>query len=217
MDQLIHEVDLMSSYALTPVGHALTQSALKNNCIPVKEERYADYTVQSPLHQEVDHASAAWVILHQGILGRPSSQYPEKLRQGSFLCLDDMSLTMQNFGFKWPSLFTVLGRALHRKHGYHVFNSIPHLCIITEEFFPLDLTRVISLIAILDVLVHDSAKLNSPVRPNSIHQMVTADKSFVYPPLCTWGKDATWKHPEWYKIDQWMRGQRQDLPQVGSE
>jgi hypothetical protein len=76
MDQLVREVDLMSSYeiitnpTLTPVGHALAQSALENNHIPVEEGRYADYTVQSPLHQEVDRASAAWVILHQGILSR---------------------------------------------------------------------------------------------------------------------------------------------------
>ena len=105
MDQLVHKVNLMSSYevitnpALTSVGCGLTQSALTNNCIPV-EGRYADYTVQSPLHQEVDCASAAWVILHQGILGRLSSPNPEKLRQGLFLCLDDTSLAMWNFGFK---------------------------------------------------------------------------------------------------------------------
>ena len=70
MGQLVHEVNLMSLYevitnhALTPIGCALAQSALENNCIPVGEGRYADYTVQSPLHQEVDCASAAWVILH---------------------------------------------------------------------------------------------------------------------------------------------------------
>jgi len=51
MDQLVREVDLMSSYkiitnpALTPIGRALAQSALENNRIPVGEERYADYTV----------------------------------------------------------------------------------------------------------------------------------------------------------------------------
>src|SRR5882762_5014859 len=78
MDQLIHKVNLMSSYgvmtnpALTPVGCALAQSTLENNCIPVEEGRYSDYTVQSLLHQKVDHASAAWVILHRGILDRPS-------------------------------------------------------------------------------------------------------------------------------------------------
>jgi len=165
----------------------------------------------------VDRASAAWVILHRGILGRPSSPNPEKLRQGLFLRLDDTSLAMRNFGFERPSLFTVLGRALHREHGYHIFNSIPHLCVITGKFFPLDLTCVISLIAIPDVLVHESAKLNSPVHPNSIDQMVTSDESFVYPPLHAWEKDPTWKHPEWYKIDQWMRGQRPELPRVWSE
>jgi hypothetical protein len=35
MDQLVHEV--ITNPALTPVGHALAQSALENNCIPVGE------------------------------------------------------------------------------------------------------------------------------------------------------------------------------------
>jgi len=42
--------EVMTNPTLTPVSHALTQSALKNNHIPVREGRYAEYTVQSPLH-----------------------------------------------------------------------------------------------------------------------------------------------------------------------
>ena len=97
------------------------------------------------------------------------------------------------------------------------FSSFPHLCIMTGEFFPLEISHVISLIAIPDALVHDSAKLNSPIHLNSIDQIVTSNKSSVYPPLCTWEKDPTWKHPEWYKIDKWMRGQRLEFLRVWSE
>ena len=56
--------EVITNPTLRPVSHALAQSALENNHIPVGEGRYADYTVQSPLHQEMDCASAAWVVLH---------------------------------------------------------------------------------------------------------------------------------------------------------
>jgi len=85
------------------------------------------------------------------------------------------------------------------------------------EFHPLDLTCVITLIAIPDGLVDNTAKLDSQIHLNSINQMVTLDKSFVYPPLCKWEKNPIWKHPEWYKIEQWKRGERLDLPWVWSE
>jgi hypothetical protein len=73
---------------------------------------------------------------------------------------------------------------------------------MTGEFYPLNLSHVISLITIPDALVHDSAKLDFPVCLNSIDQIVTSDKPFAYPPLCKWEKDAAWRHPEWYKIEQ---------------
>jgi hypothetical protein len=114
-------------------------------------------------------------------------------------------------------MFAELGRALHRERGYHFFNSIPHVCVITGKFHPLNLTCVITLIAIPDALIDDTAKLDSPVRCSSIDQMVTSDESFVYPPLREWEKNPAWKHPEWYKIGQWMRGERPELPQVWSE
>jgi hypothetical protein len=85
------------------------------------------------------------------------------------------------------------------------------------EFHPLDFTCVITLIAIPDVLVDNTTKLNSPIHLSSIYQMVTSDESFVYPPLHEWEKNPVWKHPEWYKIEQWKRGERPDLPQVWSE
>src|SRR5882762_4859060 len=139
------------------------------------------------------------------------------LKPGIFVRLDDTTLAKRYCGFKQPMLFAELGRALHHERGYHFFGSIPHLCVITGEFHPLDLSRVITLIAIPDALVDDTAKLDSPIRLNSIDQMVTSDKSFVYPPLREWEKNPVWKHPEWYKIEQWMRGERPDLPQVWSE
>src|SRR6202790_1241996 len=81
MNQLVHEVDMMKSYQitsnplLTSISCALFKSAMEKNRTPVEEEKYEEYTAQSPLHQDVDRASAAWVILHRGIIGRPPSQY----------------------------------------------------------------------------------------------------------------------------------------------
>jgi len=75
MNQLGHEIDIIKSYqiisnpSLTPISCALAQSAMEKNRTPVKEEKYEEYTAQSPLHQDVDRASAAWVILHRGIIG----------------------------------------------------------------------------------------------------------------------------------------------------
>jgi hypothetical protein len=39
----------------------------------------------------------------------------------------------------------------------------------------------------------------------------------VYPPLCEWEKDPGWRHPEWCKIEQWMRGERPELPGLWAE
>jgi hypothetical protein len=45
-----------------------------------------------------------------------------------------------------------------------------------------------------------------------------SDEYTVYPPLHEWEKNPAWKHPKWYKIEHWMRGERPDLlPQVWSE
>jgi len=222
MNQLGHEVDIMkfhqitSNPSLTSIGYALTQSAMEKNHTPVKEEKYEEYTAQSPLHQDVDQASAAWVILHRGIIGRPLSQHLGNLKPSTFLRLD-MTLAKLYCGFEQPMLFAELGRALHCEHSYHFFNSIPHLCVITGEFHPLNLTHVITLIAIPNALINNTAKFDSPVRLSSIDQMVTSDESFVYPPLHEWEKDPTCEHPEWYKIEQWMRGERPELPRVWSE
>jgi len=88
---------------------------------------------------------------------------------------------------------------------------------ITGKFYPLDLTCIITLIAIPNALVNNTSKLNSPVHLSSINLMVTSDESFVYPPLQGWEKNPAWKHPEWYKIKQWMRGERPELLWVWSE
>jgi hypothetical protein len=70
MNQLRHEINIMKSYqiitnpSLTPISCALAQSAMEKNCTPVEEEKYEEYTAQSPLHQDIVRVSAAWVILH---------------------------------------------------------------------------------------------------------------------------------------------------------
>jgi len=70
MNQLGHEVDIMkfhqivSNPLLTSISYVLAQSAMEKNCTPVEEEKYEEYTAQSPLHQDVVRASATWVILH---------------------------------------------------------------------------------------------------------------------------------------------------------
>jgi len=70
MNQLVHEVDMMKSYqitsnpSLTSISCALAQSAVEKNHTTAEEEKYEGYTVQSPLHQDVDQASAAWIVLH---------------------------------------------------------------------------------------------------------------------------------------------------------
>jgi len=43
-----------------------------------------------------------------------------------------------------------------------------------------------------------------------------SDEYTVYP-LREWEKNPAWKHPEWYEIEQWMRGERPDLPRVWLE
>jgi len=223
MNQLGHEVDTMkfhqitSNFSLTSIGYALAQSAMEKHRTPVEEERYEEYTAQSPRHQDVVRAFATWVILHRGIIGCPLSQYSGNLKPGTFIRFDDTTLAKRNCGFEQPMMFAELGRALHRERGYHFFNSIPHLCVITGESHPLNLTHVITLITIPDAFIDDTAKLDSPVRRSSIDQMVTSDESFAYPPLQEWEKNPAWKHPEWYKIEQWMRGERPELPQVWSE
>ena len=121
MNQLEHEVDTMKFYqitsnpSLTSIGYALAQSAVEKHHTPVKEERYEEYTAQSPLHQDVVQASAAWVILHRGIIGQPLSQYSGNLKPGTFICLDNMTLAKRNCGFEQPMMFAELGRALHHE------------------------------------------------------------------------------------------------------
>ena len=59
MNQLGHEVDIMkfhqitSNPSLTSIGYALAQSAMEKNHTPVEEEKYEEYTAQSPLHQDI--------------------------------------------------------------------------------------------------------------------------------------------------------------------
>jgi len=84
--------------------------------------------------------------------------------------------------------------------------------IVNAGIISLALSHVITLITIPDGLVDDTTTLDSPIHLSSIDQMVTSDKSFIYPPLHEWEKNLVWKHPEWYKIEQWMTGEMPDLP-----
>src|ERR1700674_2430264 len=111
MNQLGHEIDIMKSYkiisnpSLTPISRALAQSAMEKNRTPVEEEKYEEYTAQSPLHQDVDRASATWVILHRGIIGRTPTQYSRNAKPGRFVRLDDTTLAKRYCGFEQPMLF----------------------------------------------------------------------------------------------------------------
>src|ERR1700676_3299415 len=119
----MNSYQIITNPSLTPISCALAQSAMEKHYTPVEEERYEEYTAQSPLHQDVVRASAAWVILHQGIIGQPLSQYSGNLKPGTFICLDDTTLAKRNCGFEQPMMFAELGRALHRDRGSHFFNS----------------------------------------------------------------------------------------------
>jgi hypothetical protein len=48
-------------------------------------------------------------------------------------------------------------------------------------------------------------------------QQVRAGEHYVYPPLCEWENDPGWRHPEWCKIEQGMRGERLELPVLWAE
>jgi len=52
---------------------------------------------------------------------------------------------------------------------------------------------------------------------DTIGQQVKAGGHYIYSPLHEWEKDPGWRHPEWYKIEQWMRGERPELPGLWAE
>jgi hypothetical protein len=168
----------------------------------IAKENYKDYTAQSPFHQAENCWTTAWVVLYRGTLGRPPFHGRDMVGPGSKICLFNTALTLCYTGFEQPTLYAELGGPLFRENGYHFFRSTPHLCVITGAFLPICLDHVVSLIAIPDALIYPSSKLNIPTRMDTIGQQVKAGGHYVYPPLCKWEKDPSWRHPEWCKIEQ---------------
>jgi len=121
--------------------------------------------------------------------------------------LFDTALALRYTGFEQPTLYAELGGPFYCENGYHFFGSTPHLCVVTGAFLPICLDHIASLIAIPDALVYPAFRLSIPARMDTIGQQVKAGGYYVYPPLCEWEKDPGWRHPEWYKIEQWMKGQ----------
>jgi hypothetical protein len=114
-------------------------------------------------------------------------------------------------------LYAELGGPLYRENGYHFFGSTPHLCVVIGAFLPICLDRVASLIAIPDALIYPAFRLSIPAHMDTIGQQVKAGGHYVYPPLHEWERDPGWRHPEWCKIEEWMRGERPELPGLWAE
>jgi len=203
MEQLTCEVSLReSTYGLV---QALAESAVRNGHTFITEEKYEDYTAQSPFHQAENCRTAAWVVLYQGTLGRPPFHERDMLSLRSRIHLFDTALALCYIGFEQPMLYAELGGPLYHENGYHFFGSTPHLCVVTGAFLPICLDRVTSLIAIPDALIYPAFRLNIPACMDTIGQQVKTGGHYVYPPLCEWERDPDWRHPEWYKIEQWMQ------------
>jgi len=50
---------------------------------------------------------------------------------------------------------------------------------------------------------------------DTIGQQVKTGDILCVSSLARMGKGSGWRHPEWYKIEQWMRGERQNFRIVG--
>jgi hypothetical protein len=136
---------------------------------------------------------------------------------GSKICLFDTALSLCYSGFEQPTLYAELGGPMYCENGYHFFGSTPHLCVVTGEFLLICLNRIMSLIAVPDALIYPPFKLNIPMHVDTIGQQVKPGGYYVYPPLREWEKDPSWRHPEWCKVEQWMRGERPELPGMWAE
>jgi len=185
---------------------------MQNGHMFVTEENYEDYMAQSPFHQAGNCWTTAWVVLYRGTLGRPPFHGRDMISPESKICLFDTALALHYTGFEQPMLYAELGGPLYHENGYHFFRSTPHLCVVTSSFFPISLNHVISLVAIPDALIYPTFKLDIPARMDTIGQQIKAGGHYMYPPLRKWEKDPGWRHPEWCKIEQWMRGERPELP-----
>jgi hypothetical protein len=183
----------------------------------ITKEKYEDYTAQSPFHQAENCRTVAWLVLYRGTLGRPPFHGRDMIGPGSRIRLFDTALALRYTGFEQPTLYAELGGPLYRENGYHFFGSTPHFCVVTGAFLPICLDHIASLIAIPDALIYPAFRLNIPAHMDTIGQQVKTGGHYVYPPLREWEKDPGWRHPEWCKIEQWMRGERPELPVLWAE
>jgi hypothetical protein len=210
--QLTHEIrSHKSAYGL---ACALAESAVQNGHTFIAEKNYEAHGTQSLFHQAENFWTVAWIVLYRETLGRPPFCGKDMLSPRSKICLFNTTLTSHYTGFEQPTLYTELGGPFYHENGYHFFNSTPHLCMVTGAFLPICFDRIISFITIPNALVYPAFRLSIPACINTIGQQVKAGGYYVYPSLREWEKDLGWRHPEWYKIKQWMRGERPKLPEL---
>jgi hypothetical protein len=200
IDKLAYEIDFFGSFALNArtglshIGKILCRAAFGKQRPFIPEDEYIPLTAQSPIHTFANKHTRTWIVTRFGILGEPPVSPNQKLGPGAIVRLCDTSLAIRHYGFEKPWLFAVVGRALRREPGYHVFAASPHVCIYTGEPHPINIDHVI--IAIPDLLLYEAAKLTGSTHAPSIGQHIISDRPYVYAPLRPWEEDPSWQHPE---------------------
>ena len=200
---------------LSPLERLLREAALSQGRTFISKDHYAAATAQSCIHLTRHQRSPVWIIIHLGILGEADVPEGFKFTPGALIRLHDTPLSTRDFGFEKPWIFGVVGKALYREIGYHFFELTAHLCVFTGDPHPINITK--SIIAIPNILVHENAVLHGLERWSSIGQVCSTEIPLIYPPPRPWEDNPLWKHPEWYKIGQWARGERPDLPRAWSK
>jgi hypothetical protein len=219
-DRLSYEIDYFGSFSLhartglSTIGYLLFEAAFRSQRPFIPEDEYLPLTVQSPIHMLVDRRSRAWIVTNMGILGEPPVSRNRRVGPGSIVRLYDTMLATRYFGFEKPWLFGVVGEVIRREQGFHIFTCKPHVCIYTGEPYPIDINH--TTIAIPDIFLYNDVRLAEITHMNSLGQRVIPEFSSAYPPLRPWEHDPIWEHPEWYKIEEWNRGERPDFPEVWS-
>jgi len=112
---------IMSNPLLTSIGCALTQSAMERDCTPVEEEKY-EYTAHPRFIKTLIKHLLLGSFFIEELLVDHLLQYSGNLKPGTFIHLDNMTLTKQYCGFEQPMLFAELGRAFHHECSYHFFS-----------------------------------------------------------------------------------------------
>jgi hypothetical protein len=205
---------LEATSGLSPLGRLLFSDAVKHQRPFIPEKEYFPVTGHSPLHTTFRQKTVGWLITNIGILGERSVPCDRKFGPGSFVRIHDTSLSMRGFGFEKPWLFAVIGEGRFREEGFHIFTAKRHLCVYTGTPYPIDTDDVI--IIIPNIFVRPDAQLLDGERMRSLGQRTYDDYPFAYPPLRPWEDNPIWMHPEWYKVDQWRKGELPNFPAVWS-